>query len=110
MRPSTTALSEMLCKAKIKATGEYIAKATFTAKEVKNGSTKKVLAEGFSISNETYGRDSRLYIHCGTPSMRLSVESFLRSKGVTTVDPSYWPGSSTVEVGVTYFKGDRWYE
>lgn len=110
MRPSTTTLSEMLCKAKIKATGEYIAKTTFTAKDVKDGSAKKALLEGFSISNETYGRDSRLYIHCPTQALRHSVESYLRREGVTTVNAGYWPGSATLEVGVTYFKGTRWYE
>lgn len=108
MRPSVSVLSELLCKAKLKSTGQAIASATFTTKEVKDGTTRKVLADGFSIGNETYDRDSRLYIRCPTPSMRRSVERFLRSKGVTTVDESYSPGSSTLEVGVVYFKGSRW--
>jgi len=104
MRPSTTKLSEILCNTKLKSSGLPVASKTFTAKELKDG-LRGLLHEGFSISDETYGRDSRLYIRCPSHSIRRALEARLRSKGVTTVNESYWPSSNTVEVGVTFFKG-----
>ena len=104
MRPSTTKLSEILCSTKLKSTGLTVATKTFTAKDLK-GEMKGFLHEGFSIYDETYGRDSRLYINCPSQSIRRSLEAHLRSKGVTTVNSGYWPSSNVVDVGVTFFKG-----
>lgn len=108
MRPSTTAISKILNGLTVKASGQKIASTTFTAKDVGSGKATKLLAEGFSICDETYDRDSHLYIHCPTQSMRRTLERILRSKGVTTVNYDYSPASSTLDVGVTYFKGWHW--
>lgn len=64
-------------------------------------------AEG--ISNETYGRKSCIYIDTKEPSERKNLEGFLNTHGFQ-VNRNYWPGSSTLEVQVSYFKGDRWWE
>ena len=103
MRPSTTKVSEILCKSKLKSSGLPIALAPFTSRDVSKGSVR--LHEGFQIGDETYGRDSRLYIRCPDHRTRRALEARLRSAGVTTVNAEYWPGSSVVDVGVTYFKG-----
>ena len=68
---------------------------------------KKGRVEG--VSNETYGKDSRVYIYTGTPEARTKLERFLRRNDVK-FNPSYHPGSGTVEVCVTYFQGDRCWE
>jgi hypothetical protein len=101
MRPSTSTLSEMLV-----AFGAAVR--PFTAKQT--GMSKDVMSKGFSIGNETYGKDSRLYIGCPDVPTRRKLESFLELKGVTTVDRGYWQGSAITEVGVTYFKGYHWDE
>ncbi len=68
------------------------------------GKGKPPMAEGFGISDETYGRNSFLYISTPDVATRLRLESFLESKGAK-VDRSYSPGSCTTEVAVSYFKG-----
>ena len=107
MRPSTTKLSKMLV--------EFgAATAPFSARVV----TKRdaPMAEGVSLSDETYGRDSRLYIGCPDQGIRRRLEAFLAVKGVTSMKTTYSPGSGfshdgvIVEVGVTYFKGWHWDE
>jgi hypothetical protein len=60
-----------------------------------------------SVSNETYGRDSRIYIKCESNQQRIQLESVLNREGFK-VHTSYWPGSARVEVSVSYFKGERW--
>jgi hypothetical protein len=60
-----------------------------------------------SVGNETYGRDSRIYITCESIQHRAQLESVLSREGFK-VHTSYWPGSAIVEVSVSYFKGDRW--
>ncbi len=59
------------------------------------------------ITSEVYGKDARLYFWTGTPEKRAELERFLARTGVA-FNPSYFPGSSTVEVGVRYFKGRHW--
>jgi len=101
MRPSTTKLSKMLV--------EFgAATAPFTARAV----TKRdvPMAEGFFLHDETYGRDSRIYIGCPDQGIRRRLDWFLESKGVTTVSTDYAPKGRTASVGVTFFKGWHWDE
>jgi poly-D-alanine transfer protein DltD len=57
------------------------------------------------INDETYGKDSRIYISAGPK--RRQLESFLKNKGFK-VHTDYYPGSDIVEVSVSYFKGNQW--
>ena len=102
MRPSTTKLSKMLV--------EFgAATNTFSVTDVCEN--KALMAEGFSMSNETYGTDSCLYIGCPDHETRKELEKFLRARcNVSTVNRRYSPKSSCTEVGVTYFKGWHWDE
>lgn len=63
------------------------------------------------ISNETYGRDSRIYINAprAVKATRKLLENTLENHGFK-VHRSYWPGSDIVEVSVSYFKGWHWDE
>ncbi len=62
-----------------------------------------------SISYETYGRDTRAYVGVGTPGNRTKLEARLQVEGYT-VNKNYFPGSSIVEVYITYFKAKGWDE
>jgi hypothetical protein len=68
---------------------------------------------GFGLSDETYGRDSRLYVHgydtAGSSGIAKAVQlaAFLREHGV---EPKPYGVPSTVEVGVLWFKGWHWDE
>ncbi len=100
-RPSVGALSRLLV--------EFGAATNpFTARAVKKH--RAPMAEGFGLSDETYGKDSRIYIHCQTHADRHRLEAFLQSKGLTTVNTEYWTASRIADVGVTYFKGWHWDE
>ena len=57
------------------------------------------------IGDETYGKDSRIYID--TKGKRGELERFLRGQGFM-VNQNYSKGSDYTEVGVTYFKGYHW--
>lgn len=62
------------------------------------------------IGNETYGRDSCIYLWKVNDHWKVSrkeMESRLDAAGFK-VHRSYWPGSDAVEVSVSYFKGDNW--
>jgi hypothetical protein len=59
------------------------------------------------ISNETFGKDSHIYV--GRVADRRHIETELSKRG-HTVDRDYWPGESVVDVAVTYFKGWHWDE
>ena len=61
------------------------------------------------IQNETYGRQSMIYISWGDAGTRKQAESELRLMGWKP-DPRYSPGSGTSEVQVSYFKGYHWDE
>lgn len=62
-----------------------------------------------SISNETYGRDSRIYVYLKDATERRTLERFLKNEGFK-VHADYWPGSATTEVSVSYFRGSNWDE
>jgi len=66
-------------------------------------STQGLNAQG--IGDETYGKDSRIYIDC--QGKRNELESFLRANDFM-VNSKYSPKSDYTEVGVTYFKGHHW--
>lgn len=62
------------------------------------------------ISDETYGRNSCIYVYSeGTLEDRRKLERFLDKEGFK-VNKDYWPGSSTTEVSVSYFRGTNWDE
>jgi hypothetical protein len=61
------------------------------------------------LRNETYGRKSMIYLDAPTPSDRQGWERALEREGFK-VHRSYWPGSATLEVQVSYFKGWHWDE
>jgi len=67
--------------------------------------TKKLKAE--HLSNETYGRDSMIYVWAG--ERRAELEAFLTRKGFR-VFPKYSPGGGRTEIQVSYFKGYHWNE
>lgn len=92
MKPSTTKLGKMLHEL-------GVVDRPFTATDLKKGTGPK------GVSDETYGKDSRIYIHCEDKEARHKLERELKRKGVTTVDKKYWPSGNTVDVGVTFFKG-----
>ena len=64
------------------------------------------MGKGFAMGNETYGRNSQLYIYCPTVGARYGIEQALAKHGVTTVQTDYSPGWPVLCVGVTYFKGN----
>lgn len=68
-------------------------------------STDGLNAKG--IGDETYGRDSRIYVD--TKGKRGELERFLRGLGFT-VNTNYSKGSDFTEVCVSYFKGRHWDE
>ena len=85
----------------------------FDAREYNKGingkGNKHLFTDGYSMGDETYGKDSRVYL--GTPSKerRAALESALERKGVA-LNRSYGSGGSTLEIRVTYFKGFHWNE
>ena len=70
-------------------------------------STEKLNAKG--VSNETYGKKSCVYVNCGERDVRQQVELFLTARGFK-VNRDYDRDSAHIEVQVSYFKGDRWWE
>lgn len=81
---------------------------TFTTKDLQE-SNKLPLTEGYQVSDETYGPKSMLYIKCLNVQDRFRLENFLESKGVR-IFKEYYPGSSVIELQVSYFKGHHWEE
>lgn len=63
------------------------------------------------INNETYGRDSRVYVICEDVAQRESLERALEREGGFSIGYDYMPAGygrpkgKVVEVGVSYFKG-----
>ena len=94
-RVSTTKLGKLL------AAWGFVDK-PFTTGDLKRGTVK-------GVSNETYDKDSRIYVYTGCTKRRRELERKLRSEGLRVSD-DYHPGSGTVEVAVTYFRGDRHWE
>ena len=58
---------------------------------------------------EAYGHDVRCYVSAASPEMRRTLEKELRRIGLKP-STSYWPGSSSTEFGVSYFKAWHWNE
>lgn len=61
------------------------------------------------IDNETYGRDSRVYVNAGNAAVKNQLLTGLERMG-HNVNRNYGTNGTTVEVGVTYFKGVNWNE
>lgn len=77
--------------------------------EIDPATFKGVGLDHRTISNETYGRQSCIYIRCHTVEMRRQIESALERRG-HRIGRDYWPGSARIEVTVSYFKGWHWNE
>ena len=56
------------------------------------------------ISDETFGKQSCIFIHWKNMNARIRGEELLVNMG-HKVDRSYWPGKPVTEIQVTYFKG-----
>ena len=108
-RKSTAAVSSLLV--------EFgAATSTFGAKQVMKADTeygpdayRLPMARGYSLCDETYGRDSRLYTLCPNVDTRRRLERFLEARGVK-VNRGYDLTNPTVDVSVSYFKGHNWDE
>lgn len=61
------------------------------------------------IGNETYGKESYIYIYSGNIDKRNSIERELEKRGHKVIR-DYSKGTSKLEVRVSYFKGDNWDE
>jgi hypothetical protein len=61
------------------------------------------------IGDETYGKESYIYIYCGKVEDRRPLEKQLEKRGHKVMS-YYGPGSAKLEVRVSYFKGDNWDE
>ncbi len=59
------------------------------------------------ISDETYGKDSMIYVTWETPEARKEGERVLQKLGYK-INDRYSPGGRTSEVQVSYFKGWHW--
>lgn len=65
-----------------------------------------------AISNETYGKQSMIYIHFENLVIRKAFEQFIKHSKTFSfkVFESYSPNNSTTEIQVSYFKGNKWNE
>jgi len=61
------------------------------------------------VSDETYGRNSCIYLYHGEKNTRRDLEKLLEARG-HRVDRDYYLGSGTLEVEVSFFKGYHWDE
>ena len=61
------------------------------------------------IDNETYGRDSHIYVRCGSFEDRKSLEDKLERLGYV-INSDYSPSNNRLDVQVSYFKGHNWDE
>ena len=61
------------------------------------------------IGNETYGKESCIYIRCESVALRRSLEYKLERLGYK-VNTGYDYDNSRTEVQVSYFKGRNWNE
>jgi hypothetical protein len=59
------------------------------------------------VGNETYGRESYIYVAAGDTATRAKLDRFLMTEGFK-VNPNYARGSGSTEVRVSYFRGDNW--
>ena len=82
-------------------------KLLFVALDKFFNTTKYTTEKLKAVGNETYGRQSCIYVDAGNVRRRHELERFLKNNGFK-VDPEYWPGSAMVEAQVSYFRGDQW--
>ena len=61
------------------------------------------------IGDETYGKESYIYIYCEKVEDRRPLERELEKRG-HKVKEDYGKDSAKIEVRVSYFKGDNWNE
>jgi len=61
-----------------------------------------------NVGNETYGRKSMVYLYCGE-EMRGNLLSSLQANDFK-VDRSYGKDFGALEVQVSYFQGERYWE
>ena len=61
------------------------------------------------ISDETYGKESYIYIYAQNIESRISLERVLEKRG-HKIGRDYGKGGSKLEVRVSYFKGRNWNE
>lgn len=61
------------------------------------------------VSDETYGRNSCIYLYHGESTTRRDLEKLLEARG-HRVDREYYAGSGTLEIEVSFFKGHHWNE
>ena len=92
---STTKTSKLLVDLKI-------VDAPFTTRDLRAGRVK-------GVCDETYGRDSRLYVRVADMAERHRVEAAITRAG-GRVHRNYSPGKPVVETQVSYFKGWHWNE
>jgi hypothetical protein len=63
------------------------------------------------ICNETYGRDSRMYVYAKDEKTAKETAKVLKSAGVERIGWDWCKDNKTrFEFPVTYFKGKRWWE
>ena len=77
----------------------------FTPRDLRKGTAPK------NVSDETYGRDSELYVYTASPERRAELIRRCHREGIN-VNPGWnsGPKSTSVNIGVTYFKGWHWDE
>lgn len=61
------------------------------------------------ISNETYGRDSHIYVQVPESETRRKIEDELTRRG-HKVCHNYHPTGRSIDVRVSYFRGRGWNE
>ena len=61
------------------------------------------------VSDETYGKNSCIYLYHGEANTRRALERLLEGRG-HRVDRSYSSGGGTLEIEVSFFKGYHWDE
>jgi hypothetical protein len=61
------------------------------------------------VGNETYGRMSCIYLYTGSHETRMRLERALDALEYR-IECEYSPGSGTLEIVVSYFKGHHWNE
>ena len=77
--------------------------------EINSVRFKGVELDSKLISNETYGKNSFIYVRSESREDRTKIERELEKRG-HKVERDYWRESSTTSVQVSYFKGWHWDE
>jgi hypothetical protein len=79
-------------------------KTAFNARAYPKVVQEDVFSEGYSMSDETYGKKSFVYLRTPSSIARLTLERALRHEGFN-VNGDYNPSGNTAAVQVSYFKG-----